>query len=169
MRHYPFFAVIFAALLFLASHAGATHPLDKVEGYGGFLFGMDLDAADAVSADDSLGPCSYPGVARCLTHPAVIFGEPARVVVQIEEASRRVRQILVEFDRVREENKNGECDLTANNILEELLKQYGHPETVDEREAVWFGNHRGLISFTSLCLNRHTGMVTVTYKESGRL
>jgi len=169
MRLISSFALILA-LSFIAPQATrADDKLASIEGYEGYRFGMDLKQADAVRDDDTAGPCPYPGVYQCLTRPTVIFGEPARVVVQIQEASRRVEQILVEFDRVRDENTGDECDRTANNILEELLNQYGHPDTVDQREAVWFGGKGGLMSFTSWCVNRHKGMVTVAYKQSGLL
>jgi len=161
--------LILALLLSFLATASAEGGVEKIEGYGGYRFGMDLNEADAVAEEDVVGPCPYPGVYMCLTRPLTLYGEAARLVVQIDDTSRRVKQILVEFDRVRDENTQSECDRTANNVLEELLKQYDHPDTVDQREAVWMGRQGGLLSFVSFCVNRHKGMVSVTYKESGRL
>ena len=43
--------------------------VERIDGYGGYKFGMTLGEAEAVTNDDKLVDCEYYGVRKCITQP----------------------------------------------------------------------------------------------------
>jgi hypothetical protein len=168
MQFKNYLSFISLSLLLGFAYASPTvaESVEKFDGFSGFVFGMDYEQADAVMATDKTIPCHYPEMYKCIAHDDIFLGKKARVIVQLGKDSKTVDQILLEFDRVHEDNKNSECDEIANYVLRELLNKYDEPANVNEREATWFGEKGGMLVFTSLCVDRHKGMVTLVYKKS---
>ena len=163
---YLILASLFILLELAATFPAVAESVEKFDGFASFEFGMDYEQADAVMATDKTIPCHYPEMFKCIAHDDNFLGKKARIIVQLGKESQTVDQILLEFDRVHDDNKNSECDEIANFVLRALLDKYDEPESVNKREAIWFGKKGGMLVFTSLCVDSHKGMVTLVYKKS---
>ena len=107
------FVILIASFLLLNLTDVCAEPT-KLEGFGGYKFGMTLEEADAVRADDTITDCTYQSVYKCLTRKAIFYGHEGEINVQIDDTRRVVVQIVITFDRL-EVKEAGEATLKKSN------------------------------------------------------
>lgn len=138
--------------------------VEKIDGYGGYKFGMTLAEADAVTNDDKIVGCEYYGVRKCITRGGEFLGESETVVAQIDDKTQRIRQVVVSF----EGTESGACDAVARVVRNTLLKSYGLDDVnAKGPRAEWHFPKGGSIGLLKLC---EVGMnlVTVSFAPSER-
>lgn len=145
------------------------HLAGKLDGYGGYKFGMTLKEAMAVRGDVKVTNCEYTGVEKCLERQGRFFGEPGNVTVQIFKSTGRVEQIVIAFRRMDSPEDSQACKKTVDVLLPQLLKVYDPKQAVSpntQRELVWYFSKGGEVSLVNLCITDDLGMVVVTYKAT---
>jgi hypothetical protein len=98
--------------------------IDKLDGYGGYKFGMTLEQAFAVRRDVKITQCEYENVYRCIERQGNFFGHAGTIVVQISGRTKRVNKIVLTFDRIDEKFGQGKCKAVLDDILPQLFKVY---------------------------------------------
>jgi len=93
--------LVFALIAFLVGFSktsDAGSPREKIDGWGGYKFGMSLKDAEKIHADDQLVDCDFGKWAKkCLQREVLLFGEKAQVQALIDAKKNSVRRIDIKF------------------------------------------------------------------------
>ena len=157
-------------ILFAVTEFANDGEIEKIDGYGGYKFGMTLEEADAVRPDDvRQSECKYPGVSLvCLKRQTTLYGEEAEIVVIFSQQGQRVERVQINFFRMTE-NSTGACRSVLKAIAEPLLKTFGTKylrESEDNLKITWHLPKGGKVVLRKLCVDADFGVVTVTYSPS---
>jgi hypothetical protein len=153
------------AVLFGTAFAGQE--VSKLDGYGGYKFGMTFQEALAVRRDVRITNCEYAGVEKCLERDATIFGEKANIIVQINKAAKRVNQIVIKFDRIDVPPGSQSCIKTLESIRRQIIKIYNPAEAKrDGVQTIWYFPRGGRVVLNNICMTEDRGMIVVTYAET---
>jgi hypothetical protein len=148
--------------------SGAAHALEsKVLGFADYEFGMTLEQASSVRNNDKVIDCAYPGIFKCVEYKTNIYGEVAKIIAQVGKSSKKVDQIVVQFDRMTAIANSKSCSLLHNKIFYKVLKKYGGDfENVVDSVYQQYLPDGGKILYSAQCINDDQGMVVVAYTHS---
>ena len=153
------------ATFVLAAFAGEL----RIEGFGGYRFGMTLEEAAGVREDDVVTDCAFQGVFKCLEFEASFYGEAARVIAQIDATTRKLAQVVVQFDLMDRTEPDG-CSGVVEKVLSRLTARYGTDHvSVEKSTGTWYPSDGGSVSLTNLCVSNSSGIVAVTYRPGESL
>jgi hypothetical protein len=151
----------------------AEGPAKKLEGWGGYKFGMTITEAAAVRKEarweEQLWG-SPPVKEKCLAFDSEFMGEKGKVTVRFKEG--KLFRITISFDRFK-----GGCDENLmKTIFGGVVDVYGDKFTIDNREAVWRFPQGGKISLLYVCIRPQdtdfkpeaigTGVIYLHYEQS---
>jgi hypothetical protein len=172
MKRMIFFVSIFFLILFSVESSGTEEPVKKVDGWGGYKFGMSMAQAASVRKDARWEEIEYQsGNEKCLVDNGNFYGEKGKIVVRFKEG--KLWKIHLDFNRFQ-----GGCDeKLARPISDALLTSYGTKYTKQEgRSLVWRFPQGGMITFSYFCITEGstdfkpeaigTGGVYVIYEQS---
>ncbi len=143
-----------------------TKITEKLDGYGGYKFGMTLAQADAVRSDDVVKkPCDYAETEACIEREVELFGEAASIAVLISSETRTVRQINITFSRTSADKMRG-CKKVLSNIAGPLAETFGGNYRVNDGLITWYFPLGGQVTLSKFCLPNDYGVVVVSYKQS---
>jgi len=150
----------------------AEEPIRKVDGWGGYKFGISMNQATAVRKDAKWEEIEYSSEKeKCLVFDTTVHGEKGKVVVRFENG--KLFRIHINFDRFK-----GGCDeKLTKTVSEGLISLYGTKYAKSEnRKIVWRFPQGGLIELTNFCIMEQdtdfkrdaigTGIVFVIYEYS---
>ena len=140
--------------------------ITKLEGYGGYRFGMTLEEADAVREDDVINrDCQFENTETCIERRTVLFGEEAIVIAQISSRTHKLNQIIVQFNRI-DSTVAGACKKVLLNIAGPLIKTFGTHIKEEGSNFIWYLSRGGEVTLTRLCITDDSGMVIVSYRQT---
>lgn len=140
--------------------------ITKLEGFGGYKFGMTLEEADAVRKDDVINrACEFHETEVCIERRTVFFGEEAIITAQISSRTHRLDQVIITFNRIKS-TIAGACKKVLHNIAGPLLKTYGTGAKEENNNFVWHLPQGGEVTLTRLCITEDSGVVVVSYRQT---
>jgi hypothetical protein len=166
----PYLAAILFQILVLIYNApnvvAESGRIDRIDGYGGYKFGMTLKEADAVRADDVVNKdCEFNGIEACIERKTHLFGEEAIITAQVSSETHTLEHIIISFKRL-ELVAPGACKNVISSISGPLLETFGRKFKEKGRDITWHLPRGGTIELTNLCLNEDKGVDVISYKPS---
>ena len=151
-------AIIIGILLFQLF----PQTVNKIDGFGGFKFGMTLDEAIQVRDDDIVNDNpTYFAAYKTIERATSIYGYDAVIVAQINDKSKLLDRVVVEFRRWE-----GGCEEVAGVIIEKLLDIYGGEYVKSENsKGTWTFPSGGTITMFNICYG-DSGQVSVAYAST---
>jgi hypothetical protein len=128
---------------------------------------MSLEEADALRQDDRIEECDYRGASKCLVREEVAFGRKARVIAQINDHTKTIRQIIVEIKDFSRK-KGYPCAAVADAVTKQVGATYGPPDcNVKDRRCQWALDDGVGITVWSFCLSStpSSGIVGVVFSQ----
>ncbi len=140
--------------------------IDRIDGYGGYKFGMTLSQADAVRTDDVVQkPCSYPEMEACINRETELFGEKASVSVLISSETHTVKRVHIIFATLSSDGP-GSCNRVLSSISLPLVQVFGVNFKKDDRSVIWHFPLGGRVIVAHTCFPSGEGIVVVSYEQS---
>ena len=152
----------------LIAPLSALAQVPKIDGYDGYRFGMTIEEATKVKAGARYAPCDFKDMVGCIQYPVTVSAFPALVSVQFKGATPRVVQIIINFDSLKEPDKNP-CGAVAKEVFRLMAAKYGSTPLVKKGIATWASPSGGAVEFSTLCLNETTGVNVIIYRPSAAL
>jgi hypothetical protein len=126
-------------------------PVKKIDGYGGYKFGMTVEQALRVNPAARLTDCDDSDATACLVYTTAISAFSASVTVQFAGTTARVSKILVTIDTAENAQAHS-CLNVGQEILKLLVDTYGASSRVEGCETTWVSPEGGSVSLLSLCV-----------------
>jgi len=140
--------------------------MDRVDGYGGYKFGMTLEEADAVRADDMVNKgCDFRAIEACIERKTQLFGEEAIIIALVSSESHTVNQVNISFNRLSSV-AGGACKKVLSSIGGALIETFGTNTKENGADITWHLPRGGKVTLTRLCINEDKGMVIVSYSPT---
>lgn len=138
---------------------------NKIEGYGGFKFGMTLEEGILVRNDDHVNDNpAYWAAYKTIERETSIYGYDALIVAQINSQSRRLDRVVIEFKKW-----DGGCEQLVEDIVDNLFNFYGEEFVKGEdAKGTWTFPDGGIITLYNICYG-DIGQVNVAYSSSEKL
>ena len=158
--------LIFGMIMTCTNIWAESDQITRLEGYGGYKFGMTLEEADAVREDDVINrDCEFEETEACIERRTVLFGEEAVVIAKISSGTHKLNQVLVQFDRMGS-TVAGACKKVLLRIADLLIKTYGNGAKEEKANVVWYLPRGGEVQLTPLCITDDSGMIVVSYRQT---
>ena len=162
---------IISPFLWTATSAYAS---DKIDGFGGYNFGMPLAEALRIRADAKQTKCEYKNVDICIEYTEMIYGEQAKIAVIFNINSNKVDKIIVSFEKINSKKGSNECINVSRTMFSKLEKKYGEDFIMKNSkanfpEATWHPVSGGKVNMKRFCIDNDSGMVIIAYEQTGSL
>jgi hypothetical protein len=134
----------------------------KIEGWGGYKFGMSMSQAGDVQKDARWEEIEYQtGKEKCLVRDGKIDGEEAKILIRF--VNGKLFRIQIKFERF-----DGGCNKKLiGTIVDGLANLYGLKCAKSEKGKItWRFPQGGSIEVLNFCRKDKTGMALVTYEQS---
>lgn len=159
-------AILFQILVLINSAPNVVAEsgrMDRIDGYGGYKFGMTLNEADAVRADDVVNKnCEFTRrIEACIERKTNLFGEEVIITAQVSSKTHTVEQIIISFLRL-ELVAPGACKNVMSSISGPLLETFGRKFKENGRDITWHLPRGGTVAFTNLCIDNDKGVVVIS-------
>jgi hypothetical protein len=167
---FSYIAALLLQILLLVSDVpngwAESSPIDRVDGYGGYKFGMTIQEADAVRADDIVNKaCEFNAIEACIERKTEFFGEEATILALVSSQSHKVERVNISFDRTRPATP-GACKKVLSSIAGPLIKTFGTNTKEEGANITWHFTRGGKVTLARLCINEDMGMVIISYSPS---
>ncbi len=151
----------------VVTDASADPPL-RIDGYGGYRFGMSFAEADALYADDTQSAQRSDSFApKYLSRVTQAFGEAAELLMLFDKLSDRLAAITLRFNRYSATTPAGECLRLLRHAEEQFTREYGTHNMIVATEPggrSWHFPQGGVVSITNLCVGADKGAVAVSFR-----
>jgi hypothetical protein len=156
------------AALLACALATKAEPPERIDGYGGYRFGMSFAEADAVHGDHTRGKLRNDNYsADYLSREETVFGESAELLAMFDKHSQQLAALTLRFNRYHAPAGGGECMRVLKLVEEKLTEQYGTRNLVIAHEPggrTWTFPQGGVVSTTNLCSGADKGAVAVSFR-----
>jgi hypothetical protein len=158
-----------AALWFSALSLNASaEPPQRLDGYGGYRFGLSFAEADALHADDVAAQMRSDRFdPRYLERKDEVFGEQAELLAMFDKHTQKLAAITLRFNRYRAAAGTGECLRLLRLVEAQFTRAYGTQHMIVATEPGgrnWHFPQGGVVSITNLCVGADQGAVSVSFR-----